>query len=181
MSETDLSSCRFETQGPDEKIELLLRAHEITNLGWIVSVVVLAFFGLGFFLFSLTLDSPFSTLQSALLLVVWLLLLIGFALQRYLYWFFNVYLVTNKKIVDVDFLNLFYKQISETPLENIQDSTYRAAGFFQNHFDYGDLMIQTAGETENFEFLNIPDPDGVQEKIMDLSAQAKKVLGRNPL
>jgi hypothetical protein len=167
----------FETQEDDEKVILLLRAHRFTNLVWIATVIVLAVLGLFITIFSLFFPSILSPVDIILLLFVWWLLLGGFSLQRFLFWYFNVYIVTNKKIIDVDFLNLFYKQISETALENVQDSTHQANGFFQNHFDYGNLEVQTAGEKENFEFINIPDPDGVQEKIMEFSEAAKKAIG----
>ncbi len=172
------SFCRFETQEADEEIKLLLRSHAITNLGWIVATILLASLGLGFFLASFFVPAefglPFDSVDYALVLLVWWVLLAGFALQRYLSWYFHVNIVTNKKIVDVDFPTLFHKQISETTLDNVQDLTHRTVGFLQNHFDYGDVFIQTAGENQNFEFLGVPDPDGAQKKILELSSLYKK-------
>jgi len=171
----------FETQEADEEIILLLRAHGITNIAWIIAVIFLALFGfagfVGSFFIPSELNLPFDSRDYAIFLIVWWLLLSGFALQRYLAWYFNVNIITNKKIVDVDFLHLFYKQISETSLENVQDITHRTVGFLQNHFDYGDVVIQTAGETQNFEFLSVPDPDGVQKKILELSASFRRSHG----
>jgi hypothetical protein len=171
----------FETQAPGEEVILLLRAHGITNVAWVVATVLLALLGFVAFLSSFwipaELNLPFDSLDYALFLIIWWLLLSGFALQRYLAWYFNVNMVTNQKIVDVDFLHLFYKQISETSLENVQDITHRTVGFLQNHFDYGDVIIQTAGEMQNFEFHGIPDPDGVQKRILELSRAYKKAHG----
>jgi membrane protein YdbS with pleckstrin-like domain len=170
------TAAHFETQEDDEQVVLLLRAHPITNIPWIASVVFLAVLGVVVFLLTVATvrNFSFSNLDWASLLIVWLLLLSGYALQRYLYWFFNVYIVTNKKLVDVDYFNLFYKRISETHLENIEDITHSVGGIVQNNFDFGNIHIQTAGTQGNFEFLEIPDPDGVQEKIMSLAGAAKK-------
>lgn len=172
----------FETQEDDEQVVLLLRAHEITNIPWISAVVLLALVGIVLFFLTVSFvrDLPLSNFDLALLLVVWLLMLSGFSLQRYLYWYFNVYIVSNKKIVDVDYFNLFYKQISETHLENIEDITHSVGGIVQSNFDFGNLHIQTAGTQGNFEFLEVPDPDGVQEKIMSLAAEAKRRMGTKP-
>jgi len=169
---------RFETQGPDEKILFVLRAHPIVNLGWIL-------FGAFFLLLPLLLVSLLPVLSINLpaavsarsifgLVLVWYLITLGALLQAFLLWYFNIYIVTNKRIVDIDFYHLFYKQISEAPLENVQDITNREVGLLQNWFDFGDVFIQTAGETENFEFINVRDPDGVQKNLLDLVAAAKK-------
>ncbi|OGY28951.1 MAG: hypothetical protein A3F35_02420 [Candidatus Woykebacteria bacterium RIFCSPHIGHO2_12_FULL_45_10] len=180
----DPASCHFENQEKDEQVVLILRSHPITNLGWIVVTIVLALVGLGTFLVLVMLPAItkfFDSQDLVIFLLAWLTLLAGFAIQRYLSWYFNVNLVTNKKIVDVDFLHLFYKQISQTSLENVQDITTHTGGVFQNHFDYGDVVIQTAGEMANFEFLLVPDPEGVQKKIMELASLYRKETGAKPL
>jgi len=169
---------RFETQGPDEKILFVLRAHPIVNLGWIL-------FGALFLLlpillttllpiFSVSLPAAISARGIFGLVLVWYLITFGVVLQNFLLWYFNIYIITNKRVVDIDFYHLFYKQVSEAPLENVQDITNREVGILQNWLDFGDVFIQTAGETENFEFTNVTDPDGVQKNLLDLVATAKR-------
>jgi membrane protein YdbS with pleckstrin-like domain len=171
---------RFETQGPDEKILMILRAHPLVNLGWIISgifcillplIILIAFSLIGF---------HFQTFLSGgsivSLILVWYLVVTSFSFQQFLLWFFNIYVITNKRIVDIEFYHLFYKQISETPLENVQDITNREVGMIQNWFDFGELAIQTAGETENFECPNINNPDAAQQKILDLVAVRKQEI-----
>jgi hypothetical protein len=56
-------------------------------------------------------------------------------------------------------------------LEQIQDVTAEIHGLPENIFDYGDVFIQTAGETERFVFHNIPGPTKVTKLILDLYEQ----------
>jgi len=114
-----------------------------------------------------------------ILIVSWYLFVFAFAFQRFLVWFFNVYIVTNKRIVDVDFFNLFYKQISSTTIDNIQDVTQKRGGVAQLLFNYGDLVIETAGENPSFEFTAIPNPNLVQKTIINLLSQKRKRGGLN--
>jgi len=171
---------RFETQGPDERILMVLRAHPFVNFGWIASSVFLILVPLFSIIVFSNLDLNLNLYISGKSIfngiLVWCLLVFGFSFQQFLLWFFNIYIITNKRVVDIDFYHLFYKQISETPLENVQDITHREVGIVQNWLDFGDIDIQTAGETANFEFTNITNPDSVQQKILDLVAEKKKEI-----
>ena len=171
---------RFETQGPDEKILMVLRAHPVVNLGWVLSGIFFILLPLVIFIILSLTEFQFQNFLSVKsilgLSLVWYLFTFGFLFQQFLLWFFNIYIITNKRIVDVDFYHLFYKQISETPLENVQDITNREVGMIQNWLDFGELVIQTAGETENFECSNVANPDGAQQKILDLVAARKQEI-----
>lgn len=169
MAETTSPTLHFETQADDEEITLLLRAHVITNVPWIVLVAIL--FLLPPLLswsnvFDPILDPLGITSTSMrILMLAWYLLAFAIALQNILHWYFNVYILTNNRIVDIDFQQLLYRKISSTELSNVQDITYSKGGVSQSIFDYGDLHIQTAGTLPQFEFLGIPKPGEVQKEI----------------
>ncbi len=172
MAESTLSPeeiCKFETQDPDESALLLLRAHIITNLGWILVVIFLSLVPLLFLNTDLfkPLFEQFNLSGAAArsLALLWYLFVVAFAVQSILYWYFNVYIVSSKRIVDVDFLQLLYKKISSTELGNVQDISTTKGGVFQAIFDYGDVHIQTAGTLPEFEFNSVPSPDKVADTI----------------
>jgi hypothetical protein len=156
----------FETREKGEKIILLLRAHPITNVRWIVITflmvtvpTIVAAMGV------------FAGLPAGFDLIVtlaWYLLSMAYALENFLSWYFNVYFVTTHRIIDVDFFNLIYKQVSDANLDRIQDVTYTMGGVVRTVFNYGNLYIQTAGEVTQFEFLGVPSPDKVAKIIQDL-------------
>ncbi len=173
----------FETQADDEEVVVFSRAHFFTNFWWIVLTAILILIPPALKLV-FTGDNTFKgfnlTASTQLILIVsWYLFVFAFAFQRFLVWFFNVYIVTNKRIVDVDFFNLFYKQISSTTIDNIQDVTQKRGGVAQLLFNYGDLVIETAGENPSFEFTAIPNPNLVQKTIINLLSQKRKRGGLN--
>lgn len=180
MEETNSPKLGFETQADDEEIFLLLRAHVITNLPWFVIVVIL--FLIPTFISQTTIFDFFleplkiSSASARILSLCWYFLTFAIALQNILHWYFNVYILTNKRIVDIDFQQLLYRKISSTELSNVQDITYTKGGIAQSLFDYGDLHIQTAGTLPQFEFLRVPNPGTVQKAIEKAVGEYKNGL-----
>ncbi len=164
----------FEGEQKDEKVLIVIRAHPIINIGWILTSVFLLLVSLGMFIyliFSGPVNLPFSLATAFIAILIWALIIVGIAFQQFLHWYFNLYILTNKRIVDIDFFGLFHRRVSQTHLFNIQDITYSKAGVLQNFLDFGDLRLQTAGTAPNFEFHNIPDPEGSQKHILSLVEQ----------
>lgn len=163
----------FEAQGKGETIALLLRKHLITNTGWLILSLVLACLPFLLFFETVDLNSFFGLTGSDIFVIIllWYLFLFGYVLEQFLVWYFNIYIVTNQRIVDVDFYHLLYKKVSAADLNEIQDVTFTMGGVFQASFNYGDVTIQTAAETEQFEFESVPRPASVQKKILDLAKE----------
>lgn len=77
-------------------------------------------------------------------------------------------LVTNQRIVDIDFENLVYKNVAETKLTLVQDVSYTQTGAIRTVFDYGDVLIQTAGTIDNFDLHAVPIPERIVNIVEDL-------------
>ena len=163
---------RFETQEAEEEIILLLRAHGIVNVSWILLAVVMiavpfvvrALTGLAF------LPDKFMTIAFGF----WYLITVAFVFEQFLNWYFNVYIVTDERIIDIDFVNLLYKRVSETKLDRIQDTTISMGGVVRSLFNFGNVYVQTAAEAREFEFGNVPRPDRVQAVIRALVTQEEQ-------
>ncbi len=168
----------FESQEKGEEIVFLLRRHWVTNVGWLLRSLLLLFVPLVVvFLFreeSLTFLAAWPVNFEVLVLLLWYLLVLGYTLEAFLTWYFNVYIVTSRRVVDIDFWGLFYKNVSETPISNVQDVTYTMSGVVQTVFNYGTICIQTAAEQREFEFEDIPNPGYVHDRLTDLVARAAK-------
>lgn len=163
----------FETQQAGEEIILLLRAHPITNLRWIIIGIVLIL--TPFFLFlaaPLVLGLPVSsaTVQQFFIIfsIVWELIAFGYIFEQFLNYYFSVYIVTNLRVVDIDFINLLSKVVSDAQLDDIEDITYNQNGILRSIFNYGDIIIQTAGAKQEFDFYAVPRPDDVAQIISEL-------------
>jgi len=154
---------RFANQKKDEEVLFLLRRHLITNFPWVAAFVlmigiVFSAFHFGFYVF----------LPSTLRLVVvyaWLLLALIIFWSGFLSWYFNVNIISNERVVDVDFYNLIYCEVTDAEIEKIQDVTHKMGGIFGIVFNYGDIYIQTAGTKPEIEFLKVPRPAEVADVL----------------
>lgn len=162
---------KFETQEVGEEIILFLRQHFVVNIGWIFATIVLSLIPV--VIIPLLLNSSIlpANLPPGYMLVIpllWYLGVFGYILVNFLQWYFNVYVVTNDRIVDIDWVNLLYKNLSSAKLDRVQDISFKQAGIFDLFFNYGDVLIQTAGAEANFEFDSVPKPDLVVREINEL-------------
>ncbi|MCL4364695.1 hypothetical protein M1328_05680 [Patescibacteria group bacterium] len=156
---------RFETYQPGENIILLLRAHPFTQVHWMVNSIILALIlaGLNFIM-----PAFFNLSQIFFFNVFCVIFLLSFIFYNFIIWYFNVGIITDKRVIDIDFSSILYKQVVVTRLGEIEDITDKSAGYFESLFDYGNVFIQTAGTQDNIEFTNIPFPSQVVEKINSL-------------
>jgi len=163
---------RFETQKKKEKIIFLLRRHWITNLPWLLTAAVMVVVPLFLRFFPFIELLPFR--YQMIVVVLWYCLTMAFILESFLSWYFNVNLVTNKRIVDIDFYSLVYREVSTCEIDKIQDVTFKMGGILRTIFNFGDIFIQTAGERPVFEFEAVPKPGLVVKKIEELIAKEEK-------
>ncbi len=162
---------RFETQEAKEQVILFLRQHFIVNVPWILFTVFLLIAPTVIFpalLGALRLTFTVPTGYIVVGTLFWYLATFGFALASFTGWFFNIYILTNKRIVDIDFFYLLYKQFSEADLTKIQDITYTSGGIIAAIFNYGDVTVETAGGMPNLEFISVPNPGKVVVTIRSL-------------
>ncbi|HUS51874.1 MAG TPA: PH domain-containing protein [Candidatus Bathyarchaeia archaeon] len=163
---------RFENQEAKEKIVLLLRRHWMTNLPWLLIA------GLMIILPPFVRTFPFFTFLpdrfQLMALIIWYLLTIAFIFEQFLIWFFNVNIITDERIVDIDFYSLLYKEVSDCPIDRIQDVTYAMGGVTRTVFDFGNVLIQTAAEVTQFEFLAVPQPRRIAAVLRDLMIEEEK-------
>jgi len=165
---------RFESQDDDEIIMVLGRRHFVTNLKWIATAC------LAFFVPMFWGEFPMIKMLDAntffILSVVWYSALLFYVIQNFLLWFYNVYIVTNERLVDVDFFGLLYKNINVTQIGRVEDVNYSQRGIFSSFFNYGDVVVQTASEQRSddkseksaFAFQSVADPDLVVKIISEL-------------
>lgn len=169
---------KFETQAVEEEIILLLRRHWITNIPWIFLTLLMIIIPL-----ILTIVPLLAFLPVRFRLVViamWYLITLAFVFEKFLGWFFNVYIITDERILDVDFVSLTYREVSETQIEKIQDIAYKTGGFLKAIFDYGNVYIQTAGALPKIEFELVPKPHKIVQILNQLmmQEQQEKIEGR---
>lgn len=168
----------FSTQHQDEEVVLLLRQHPVTQLKWIFIALVLIFVP---FLFSAMPAIVFLPGRFEIAaLIGWYLLVLGYSLEAFLSWFYNVYIITDERVIDVDFHSLIFKNISAAKIDNIEDVTERTGGALRAIFNFGTVKIQTAAAQQEFEFDNVPFPAKVTSVLNELilEEEREKMEGR---
>jgi len=161
----------FDGQDTNERIILFLRQHPIVLVpSFFRSIlVVVGGVGISVILGLLSQNAGFN-LGTANFVLVTLSFVFGMALMffEFLKWYFTVFLITDSRLIDLDFVTIFDARMSSTLLSEVQDVSHSTPGFFSTLFDMGSIEIQTAGEKNKFEISNIPKPRDVQDILMDL-------------
>lgn len=162
----------FAEQEADEKLVLFLRQHPIVNVPWIlVSLFALLapilfiqldlFFGIGFFT-----RVPLGIFMGGL--IIYYLLILGYVVEQFLHWYFNIYIVTNIHLLDVDFDSILYRRITEVNIKDVESVKSKLVGVFASLFNYGDVKVETAAARQEIDFIKVPQPDFVADTIQDL-------------
>lgn len=168
----------FDSQLHDEEVVLLLRRHPITQIKWLVVAIIMILVP---FIFSyISLFSFLPQKYQIMTLVGWYMLVVGFSLESFLNWFFNSYVITDERVIDIDFESLIYKNISAAKIDNIEDITAITGGAIQSIFDFGTIKIQTAANDTEFEFEDVPHPAKVTTLLNELliEEEREKIEGR---
>jgi hypothetical protein len=88
--------------------------------------------------------------------------------------YFDIFIVTNRRVVDIHQEQLFSRPIAELSLEDVEDVKSEVTGIFETIFNYGDVSVQTAGAHDYFNAENLRYPREITSIILDLSQQAKQ-------
>lgn len=165
------STNHFEGEEDGEKVILLIRRHPFFIVIRLVFFIVLI-------LVPIIVDilfSPFLHTNNILDLFffvssVWYLFLwsgIFYSLTMYT---LDVWIVTDRRIIDSLQHGFFNRTISELHLTRIQDISVQTEGVIQTVLHFGDLQVQTAATEEKFNFSQIPNPVIVKDEIMRLAS-----------
>ena len=163
---------RFISEQEDEEVVLLLRAHPITNLKWILISMVMIIVPEVLTAVGAFADVPVKFLVLGKL--VWYLVILAYGLERFLNWYYSVFIVTNERVVDIDFVNLLTRIVSYANLNHIEEPTMTSGGFVQSIFRYGNIHIPTAAEISMIEARAVPYPERVISIISELSEELEK-------
>lgn len=162
----------------DERIVMVLRHHWIVFAGHILLHVGFALllpfmWGLLLTLFpqmdtSQTIVAIAFILTSSYYLALWVLFFNGF-----INYYLDMWVVTTKRIMDVEQHTLFRRTIAEQPLSRVQDITSDIHGVLATFLHYGDIVVQSAGTKEKFIFHSLPHPELISRTILELVEQGR--------
>lgn len=168
----NLIQYHFEGQKKDEYILLVLHRHwfDILIQFIVVFFMLLFLFGTYFIPVYLYPNLPekelsllFAFSRNLFFIFTWMIFFV-----IWIDYYLDVWIVTDKRIINIEQKGLFSRVTSELELQNIQDITTDVRGVIPTFLNYGNLFVQTAAEKERFIFRNIPDPYSVKNLVMKL-------------
>ena len=111
-------------------------------------------------------DAPiYPLVMGAALIVVAVMVVI--ALIATIIYYQSSLVITDKTITQTIQTSLFSRKISQLAISSIEDVTANKNGFFPTLFNYGRLLVETAGEQENFHFDYAPHADHYAKLILE--------------
>ncbi|MBP6889777.1 MAG: PH domain-containing protein [Candidatus Moranbacteria bacterium] len=166
---------RYHFQGQRENEELLRIIHRhwfnifLQYVGiWCTTLLLIVVFSLLPQMAQLSSDALqpafLAFLLNTFLLFIWL-----YAFLVWVDYYFDVWIITSQRIVNIEQKGLFNREVSELQFSRIQDVTSVVDGFIPTILNFGDVYVQTAAEEERFVFRQIPDPYTIKDMVMQLS------------
>lgn len=161
----------FPAQEESELVLDIIRKHWFSYLiFWFLAIIlsIPLLIGLYFWLWNWSVISPVWGNLIILFVSMYILSIFAILIYGFVDFYLDVYIITDRRIVDIAQNGLFKRTISELSLRQIQDVNAAVNGFAPTLLHFGDIHIQTAGETPNFVFQSIPHPYEISKKILDL-------------
>jgi hypothetical protein len=170
----------FTGQDDNEQVVLIVRQHPAMYIAQFLSIIILIIMA---FIFpsavsKLNMSGGLTVAISIGSFIMLFLSAATLAFDTFIRWFFGANILTNKRIVDVDYTSVMSHKFSETRLEHVEDITHKVVGILGMIFDFGTVYVQTAGSQNEFEFDNVPHPAMVQDTLMDLLELDEDIHGR---
>jgi uncharacterized membrane protein YdbT with pleckstrin-like domain len=165
---------------PDEKIHHIVRKHWFILFRDIIgSIFLFAIPFVAYMLFpregvALTPETTLSlpTISSNLIFLLssaWTLLWWTRLVAIWTDYYLDTWVVTNKRIIDIEQKGFFSRQVSSFRVDRIQDVTVDTHGIIATLLHFGNIHVQTAGAGQKFVIHGIPNPDELKDKIATLA------------
>jgi len=175
----------FPGRQPDEKVVLVIRKHPIVYIRSLLVFMIAVILPLAVFLiiwvnsFPLSVGGTMSVLGylgASLYLLYGLALLVISILNDQ----FDLFILTDHRLLDITQVSLLKRTVATTPLNQIQDTTSDIHGVLGTLLNYGTVDVQTAaGLASNFTIDNVPDPAIVARTILNEAQKRKEMEMRH--
>ncbi|MFQ6101244.1 MAG: cyclic nucleotide-binding domain-containing protein [Anaerolineae bacterium] len=156
---------RFKWQDPDEVVILSMRKHNMIlmrHLAFPTFVLLVDLFGCGYWWSTLS-GGKLALITGTLLGLVPLLFILYLVLDHQN----DNYIVTSKRVVHEERVLIFRESRVEAPLSAVQDIQESQEGMLAQMYNFGNLIIETAGERGHVVFREIPHPEETRKMIFE--------------
>jgi len=161
----DPKDMSFDIQQKDEEILLIIREHPIFHLGWIFYSIIYA---IALIFIDYLVYSYFSESNAIFLLLFGMCTIISYIWSNITHWYFLSGIITNKRIIDLDYNNTLSREINVVNLSGVEEVTTKSNGYIGSFFDSANIFVKSEGDILSIEFMNSPNPSFIVKFINDL-------------
>jgi len=108
------------------------------------------------------------------IIALWVLVVWTFFWQFWTTYYMDIWVVTNYRVIDIDYHRLFDRDIAILRLNQVEDISTRMQGVLPWLLRYGSVSIQTAGSNREFLIDQIADPEGLRDIISRAAGDLRK-------
>lgn len=160
-----------------ERVLLVLHRHWFVIARELAIVLFLLLFGIAAFLSRDILykfaDQSALASFSAFLMIIYVLALLELAFAIWLNYRLDVWIITTRRVIDVEQRGLFNREISEFLVGRIQDITTEVPTIIATLLGFGTMTIHTAGE-ETFVVRDVPRMEEAKKIILECSQKVRQ-------
>lgn len=148
----------------------MIRVYRHHPTPFALQLIRIIFASFPFFLIAFFIGDSLSFVTNILvnlgIIFFFLLIIIHAAL---IYWLDRL-VITNQRIVYVNWITLFRRDENEAELDDIQEIYTKEKGIFSAFyvFDYGIFRLETAGTRTTINFDEAPDPEGIKQYVYEI-------------
>jgi membrane protein YdbS with pleckstrin-like domain len=146
----------------DERLVALIRKHWAT-LAWPLSKMIIAIA-----VIVLLSDKISGFRYGAELILVWIIASIFYGVYEIIVWYLDCFIITDKRIIDIDQKGMLNRIVAEVAIDNIQETVYEISGPLETVFNYGTVKIKAAGSGSIMGIEQVPNPESVKDLIVKL-------------
>lgn len=174
----DIKKLIFERREKNEEPIMLMRRHWFVIAYRVGSIAVLFIISVVLYFVIQSIFPVFSEgnsmaflnfAESFAALMIWAVLFV-----TWIDYYFDVWIITNRRVINIEQKALFSRFVSELKFSKIQDVTTEVHGLIPTLLDYGDVYVQTAGEKERFIFRQVPHPNKAKELLIKLQERMRR-------
>lgn len=176
------------TLGPDEFVQVEERKHWFILFAELLGYIILyvlpfgIYYVLSYYLLPTAgshIDISLSPALATFLTASWSLIIWMRLISVWTDYYLDIWIVTSKRILDLEQKGLFHRKSSVFRIERIQDVTVETKGAIATLLNFGDIHVQTAGEAHEFVMRGITNPKRVRKIILQqLDLVAESTSGR---
>lgn len=106
------------------------------------------------------------------LLSLYALLMLLMAFAIWINYRLDVFIITSRRLIDIEQRGLFNREVSEFLVEKVQDVSIEIPNMIATFLDFGTMTVHTAGE-QSFHVQEVPHTEKAKQLILEYSQKAQ--------